>query len=168
MLNMEHDCSERVFVYIKDLSCVLNAAKTEAVVRRCSVKKGVVKNFVKFTGTHLCARVSFLIQLQASNLQLTKLQKKPTKKRLWHMCFPVNFAKFLTAPFIIEHLWWLLLLKAISCYYRYFKKYLKETSSCCTFLLMNCWRNFLNNFFEGSLRMHVCDFILNLRRNLLG
>ena len=27
------------------------------------------------------------------------------KKRLWHKCFLVNFAKFLRAPFIIEHLW---------------------------------------------------------------
>ena len=31
-------------------------------------------------------------------------------KRLWHRCFPVNFAKFLSTPFFIEHLWWLLLL----------------------------------------------------------
>ena len=31
------------------------------------------------------------------------------KKRLWHRCFPVNFAKFLRTPFLIEHLWWLLL-----------------------------------------------------------
>ena len=27
------------------------------------------------------------------------------KKRLWHRCFPVNFAKFLRTPFLIEHLW---------------------------------------------------------------
>ena len=31
------------------------------------------------------------------------------KKRLWHRCFPVNFAKFLRTPFLTEHLWWLLL-----------------------------------------------------------
>ena len=31
------------------------------------------------------------------------------KKRLWHRCFPVNFAKFLRTPFFIEHLEWLLL-----------------------------------------------------------
>ena len=31
------------------------------------------------------------------------------KKRLWHRCFPVNFAKFLRPPFFTEHLWWLLL-----------------------------------------------------------
>ena len=31
------------------------------------------------------------------------------KKRLWHRCFPVNFAKFLRTSSFIEHLWWLLL-----------------------------------------------------------
>ena len=31
------------------------------------------------------------------------------KKRLWHRCFPVNFAKFTRTPFFTEHLWWLLL-----------------------------------------------------------
>ena len=33
--------------------------------QRCSVRKGVLRNFAKFTGTHF-ARVSFLIKLQAS------------------------------------------------------------------------------------------------------
>ena len=28
------------------------------------------------------------------------------KKKLWHSCFPVNFAKFLRTTFYIEHLWW--------------------------------------------------------------
>ena len=31
------------------------------------------------------------------------------KKRLWHRCFPVNFAKFLRISFFKEHLWRLLL-----------------------------------------------------------
>ena len=31
------------------------------------------------------------------------------KKRLWHRCFLVNFAKFLRKPFPTEHLRWLLL-----------------------------------------------------------
>ena len=52
-------------------------------------KKYVLKSFTKFTGKKTCARVSFLIKLQASGLQ---------KKRLWHRCFPVNFAKFLRTP----------------------------------------------------------------------
>ena len=36
--------------------------------------------------------------------------ERPEKKRLWHRCFPVNFAKFPGTPFFTEHLWWLLLL----------------------------------------------------------
>ena len=32
-----------------------------------------------------------------------------SKKRLWNRGFPVNFAKFLTTPFFVEHLRWLLL-----------------------------------------------------------
>ena len=30
------------------------------------------------------------------------------KKRLWHQCLPVNFAKFLKSPFL-QNAWWLLL-----------------------------------------------------------
>ena len=32
---------------------------SEAVVRKCSVKKGVRRNFAKFTGKHLCQRLFF-------------------------------------------------------------------------------------------------------------
>ena len=56
---------------------------------RCSVIKGVLRNYAKFTGKHLCQSL-FLIKLQT-----------------WE--FSVNFAKFLRTPFLIEHLWWLLL-----------------------------------------------------------
>ena len=64
-------------------------------------KKGVLGNFAKLTGKHLWQSL-FLIKLQAPPATLLK-------KRLWHKCFPVNFAKLLTTPFLIEHLWWLLL-----------------------------------------------------------
>ena len=40
-----------------------------------------------------CARVSFLVKLQAWGRQ-------PYQKRHWHRCFPVNFAKFPRAPFL--------------------------------------------------------------------
>ena len=53
-------------------------------------EKGVLRNFAKFTGKDLCRSLFF------SNVA----GPKP---------FPVNFAKFLRTPFIIEHLWWLLL-----------------------------------------------------------
>ena len=48
-------------------------------------KKNVLKTFVKFTGKHLCQSL-----------------RPPTllKKRLWHRCFPVNFAKFLRTTFL--------------------------------------------------------------------
>ena len=47
-----------------------------------------INNFAKFT-ENICATL--------------------LKKRLWHRRFPVNFAKFLTTLFFIEHLWWQLL-----------------------------------------------------------
>ena len=65
-------------------------------------KKVVVRNFAKFTGTHLCRSLFFN---KAAGLRPAFL----LKKRLWQRCFPVNFAKFLRTPFTIEHIWWLLL-----------------------------------------------------------
>ena len=65
-------------------------------------KKGVLGNFAKFTGKHLCQSLFFN---KVAGLRPATLLKKV----LWHRCFPVNFAKFLRTPFIIEHLWWLLL-----------------------------------------------------------
>ena len=46
-------------------------------------KKGILRNFAKFTGKHPATLL---------------------KKRLWHRCFPVNFAKFLRVPLLTEHL----------------------------------------------------------------
>ena len=75
---------------------------SEAVVQRCSVTKGVFRNFPKLTGKHLYHSL-FLIKLRASRPATL------SKKRLWYRCFPVNFAKFLRTPFVTEHLRWLLL-----------------------------------------------------------
>ena len=60
---------------------------------RCSVKKGVLRNFAKFIGKHLCK--SFFFNKVAGLRPATLL-----KKRLWHRCFLVNFAKFLRTPFL--------------------------------------------------------------------
>ena len=49
-----------------------------------------------------CATVSFLIKLQPQACNFIK-------KRLWQRCFPVNFAKFLRAPFLQITSGWLLL-----------------------------------------------------------
>ena len=52
---------------------------------RCSLRKGTLRNFAKLIGKHLC-RISFLLTL--------------LKKKLWHRCFPVSFAKFLRTPYL--------------------------------------------------------------------
>ena len=69
-------------------------------------KKGVLRNFAKSTGKHLCQSLFFN---KVAGLRPETL----LKKRLWHRCFPVNFAEFLRTPFIIKHVWWLLLHFAI-------------------------------------------------------
>ena len=51
-------------------------------------KKGVLRNFAKFTGKHLCHR--FFLNKVAGLRPATLL-----KKSLWHRYFPVKFAKFL-------------------------------------------------------------------------
>ena len=51
----------------------------------------------KFTGKHLCQSLFF--NKVAGLRPATSL-----KKRLWHRCFPLSFAKFLRTPFLIEHL----------------------------------------------------------------
>ena len=66
-------------------------------------KKGVLRNFTKFTGKHLCQ--SLFLNKVAGLRPATLL-----KKRLWHRCFSVNFVRFLRTPFSIEYLWWLLLM----------------------------------------------------------
>ena len=57
--------------------------------------------------------VSFLIIIKCHSLFfIINLQAWPAtilKKRPWHRCLAVNFAKFLRTPFNIEQLWWLLL-----------------------------------------------------------
>ena len=56
-------------------------------------KKGVLRNFVKFTGTHMCQGLCFskVACLKPANL---------LKKRPWYRCVPVNFAKFLRTRFL--------------------------------------------------------------------
>ena len=61
----------------------------EAVVQRCSVKK-VFLEISQNSQESTCARVAFLIKLQASGL--CNFIKK-------HLCFSVKFVKFLSTPF---------------------------------------------------------------------
>ena len=65
-------------------------------------RKGVLSNFAKFTGKHLCQSLFFN---KVAGLRPATL----LTKRLWHRCFPVNFAKFLRTLCFTEHLRWLVL-----------------------------------------------------------
>ena len=61
--------------------------------REMFFKKYVFRNFAKFTGKHQCQSLYFH---KVAGMRTATL----LKDRLWHRCFPVNFAKFLRAPFL--------------------------------------------------------------------
>ena len=58
--------------------------------RELFCKKGVLRNFRKFTGKYLC-----------QSLFYNKVAGMMLKMRLWHRCFPVKFVKFLRIAFYI-------------------------------------------------------------------
>ena len=64
---------------------------TEAATGGVLWKKLLLK-ILQNSKENTCDKVSFLIKLHAAPATLLK-------KRLWHWCFPVNFAKFLRTPF---------------------------------------------------------------------
>ena len=66
---------------------------------RCSVKKGVLTNFAKFTGKHLCQSLFFN---KVAGL-------RPVEKETLAHVFPVNFKKFLRTTFLQNTFKWLLL-----------------------------------------------------------
>ena len=76
---------------------------SEAVVRRCCIKKVFLK-ILQISQENTCARTSFFNKV--SSLSPTTL----FKKRLQHKCFPMKFRNFLRTSLFIEHLRWLLLM----------------------------------------------------------
>ena len=61
--------------------------------RRCSIKKGVLKNFAKFIRKYLYQGLLCLfVSKYSSGLKL--------ETWLWHRCFPVNFVNLLRTPFL--------------------------------------------------------------------
>ena len=64
--------------------------------QRCSIKKGVLKNFTKFTGKHLCQRLFFnKVPGQACNF---------IKKESLTQVFSCEFCKNFKNTFFTEHL----------------------------------------------------------------
>ena len=76
--------------------------------QRCSVRKGVLRNFTKFTGKTGLRPATLL------------------KKRHWHRCFPVNFVKFLGTTFLQNTSGRLLLILSFS-----YLKTVKTASNSC-------------------------------------
>ena len=84
------------FLQLKNIHCIFSNNRSSCAEGFC--KKGVLRNFAKFTGKHLC--LSLFLNKVAG------LRPAPLlKNRLWQRCFPVNFVTFLRTPFHIEHLW---------------------------------------------------------------
>ena len=85
-------------------------------------EKSVLKGFKIFTGKHLSQGLFFnkVADLRPAYLIIKRLQSlffnkvaglRPEfllKQRLWHRCFPVKLAKFLTTSFFTRNLRWLL------------------------------------------------------------
>ena len=83
----------------------------EAVYRRCSVKKGVPRNFAKFPGKHLCQRLFFnkVAGLRLSN-EFYKISKNTffIEPLRWLLLFVVNCEKVPSQTFgqaLNEYLW---------------------------------------------------------------
>ena len=119
--------------------------------RRCSVKKGVFRNFAKFTGKHLCQRLFF---------------SKFLKTSLWHRCFSVNFAKLLRIPFLQNTSEWLLLFLCMFCKF-YWEKFSYNVIQC-DVIHANEHIKHANCGLQENLKFFVfCRFFLMMKRVIL-
>ena len=57
--------------------------------------KKVFLEILQYSQENTCARASFFIKVTGLSLRPATLLKRD-----WHMCFPVNFVKFLRTPFL--------------------------------------------------------------------
>ena len=76
-------------------------------------KRGILRNFTKFFGKHLCQGLFFNKVAGPGTVTLLK-------KRLWHRCFPVNYAKFLRTLFLQN--------TSGGCFCKFFKEYARWSS----------------------------------------
>ena len=87
MKTISYFCKKIYLTFLCSDICVLMFRGFTKSQWRCSVGKGALRNFAKFTGKHLCQSL-FLIKLQTLACNFIKI-------RFWHRCFPVNLVKFL-------------------------------------------------------------------------
>ena len=66
-------------------------------------RKGILRNFAKFTGKHLCQNLFFN---KVASLRLSLIKKETLAQ-----VFPAGVVKLVRTPFYMEQLWWMLLLR---------------------------------------------------------
>ena len=96
LLLIVHDFDSDMHFRHKILLVFLALCLYRSSRRRCSFRKGVLRNFVKFIGKHLCQGLFFK-------------KKRPYSKRFLAQMFSCEFSKFLRTPFLKKHLRWLFL-----------------------------------------------------------
>ena len=86
----------KVFDYCNQEKNIWNfVCRTQKQPPELFYKNSVLEKFGSFTGKHLCQILFFNKRLRVAVL---------FKKRPWHMCFPVNCAKFWKALLFAEHI----------------------------------------------------------------
>ena len=88
-------CSKKSNFKQKISTTVIQKGINRSSHRRCSIKRGILRNFAKFIGKHPCPSLFFN---KVGGLRPATLWKK----RLGHRRFPVNFAKFLRTAFLLN------------------------------------------------------------------
>ena len=89
--SIAHKTLVSVYLIHRLCSCHFHLMRFSRSSRReVFCKKGVLRNFRKFTGKYLCQSLFF-----------NKVAGMMLKMRLWHRCFPVKFVKFLRINFYI-------------------------------------------------------------------
>ena len=100
-------CIRKLFIHFRSMFYFYNPENVRNYRSRSQevfCKKGVYRNFAKFTGKHLCQSL-FFNKVAGLSLSLQLYLKKVSFTGV----FPVNFAKLLRTCFLTEHLLWLLL-----------------------------------------------------------
>ena len=119
-------------------------------------KKGVFRNFAKFTGKHLYQNLYFN---RVAGIRPGIL----FKKRLWYRSFRVNFVKFLGIPFL-QNTTGRLLLRCVSLTWSKKDNYLHAVRSSCAKVL--CKKGVFKNFakFTGK---QLCRILCYHTKNIL-
>ena len=100
-------------------------------------KKGILKNFAKFTGKQLCQSLLFN---KAAGLKPAIL----LKRKLWHRCFLMNFCETFKNTFFVKHLRWLLLL-LLGTFFSTLHHYFHQVKNLQKAIILNCQINTLND-----------------------